>query len=620
LKKNKREGDMKTFAVIILIFFSFLSCNNKQQIKQPEQVVETAVKPEKSNDPEEIIKEWNVFKQKFTSTSWKNNREQTLKDVPANLKEAMEKLEKELSPEDRKMLENIREEDSVMFHFGFGMGLRNGWGLRQSSKIAIYLRSRGIFGGDDMSGAIIVSFIRYIQGREWELEVDKKYPFHFKIVDAILQNNDKLLKKIIKNLKSLPEHGELPSAMDIATEVCNGSAFIELQKFYPGTKPGIEVFECNADFFFKLIENDKTLLESAEFVRIASIKSNIISKYCDNIKSFGIEADKEILSAVLKYGNDSDYRCLSEKYNVEPVVTIEHFKMDNYSEYKKKILHEKIDRSVFSDRQKVRQTLANIDDKEPELIKDFINIADITPSELGNSDIITIMLLKSRDTKVLELLFEKGMTVLFDEWGAKIFEIALDSCNPIAIDFLLEKGADPNIRNENSPLSLDSFVKHGCNEYPEKNYNELTIKYLILKGMTVKNGWGTDGFSLDRIIDKASFDFLKFLQMHNYDISYQSNIDNSSRILDKSLSNKNIKIFEWLISEHGYGVNKPDKDGNTPLHESVFRSNLNTAKLFLKKGASVSAKNKEGKTPLDRAKEFGPKEMIELLEKSTQKP
>ena len=159
---------MKTFAVTFLILFSFLSCNNKQQVKQSEPVVETTVEPERSNDPEEIIKEWNDFKQEFISTSWKNNREQHLKDVPSNLKEAMEKLEKELSPEDRKMLENIKEEDSVMFHFGFGMGLRNGWGLRQSSKIAIYLRSRGIINPDDMSSVIIVSFIRYLQGKEWE--------------------------------------------------------------------------------------------------------------------------------------------------------------------------------------------------------------------------------------------------------------------------------------------------------------------------------------------------------------------------------------------------------------------------------------------------------------------
>ena len=389
---------MKTFAVTFLILFSFLSCNNKQQVKQSEPVVETTVEPERSNDPEEIIKEWNDFKQEFISTSWKNNREQHLKDVPSNLKEAMEKLEKELSPEDRKMLENIKEEDSVMFHFGFGMGLRNGWGLRQSSKIAIYLRSRGIINPDDMSSVIIVSFIRYLQGKEWELNVEKKYQEHFRIVDAILLDEDELLKTLTKNLKSLPEHGQLPSVMEIAVEKCDVDAIVEFQKFYPKIQPYKIIYHCDPVHFFRFIDNDKEILKNKEFVTIISSKSGIISKYCDEIPSFGTEFDQATLGSVLRHGNDSDYKCLYEKYNVEPVVTIEHFIMDNYSEYKKKILLEKIDTAAFTNRNNVLKVLANIDDKEPELIKDFMNIADITLAELENHFFITILMLKTRDT------------------------------------------------------------------------------------------------------------------------------------------------------------------------------------------------------------------------------
>ena len=77
-----------------------------------------------------------------------------------------------------------------------------------------------------------------------------------------------------------------------------------------------------------------------------------------------------------------------------------------------------------------------------------------------------------------------------------------------------------------------------------------------------------------------------------------------SNPLTESISNKDIQVFDWLISAHGFDVNRPDKDGDTPLHEMVRRMKKKGVELLLKKGALINIKDKDGKTPLDLAKEY----------------
>lgn len=48
-------------------------------------------------------------------------------------------------------------------------------------------------------------------------------------------------------------------------------------------------------------------------------------------------------------------------------------------------------------------------------------------------------------------------------------------------------------------------------------------------------------------------------------------------------------------------VNKPDHDGNTPMHFACFAGNMDYIIALLNAGASISKKNLAGETPLDRA-------------------
>lgn len=60
-------------------------------------------------------------------------------------------------------------------------------------------------------------------------------------------------------------------------------------------------------------------------------------------------------------------------------------------------------------------------------------------------------------------------------------------------------------------------------------------------------------------------------------------------------------------------VNKQDKNGQTALHLATFAKNYRTVRHLLINGAHRRIKDKEGKTPLDYAKEQNTTEIISIL-------
>jgi uncharacterized protein len=82
-------------------------------------------------------------------------------------------------------------------------------------------------------------------------------------------------------------------------------------------------------------------------------------------------------------------------------------------------------------------------------------------------------------------------------------------------------------------------------------------------------------------------------------------------------------LAEFLI-EKGADVNasiatKPGAEGATPLHFAAGHGQSPLVKLLLAKGANPTAKTKDGKTPLDIAKEYKWDELVPLLS-ATGKP
>ncbi|MCL5436393.1 MAG: ankyrin repeat domain-containing protein [Candidatus Dependentiae bacterium] len=131
----------------------------------------------------------------------------------------------------------------------------------------------------------------------------------------------------------------------------------------------------------------------------------------------------------------------------------------------------------------------------------------------------------------------------------------LNNTEPKNIKFLVENGADVNIKNKHGarPLHWACF-----------NNNVEMIKFLVEKGadVNVKNGFG------EPPLYWACF-------------------------------NDNVEAVKFLV-ENGADVNIKDGFGETPLHWACFNNNVEMVKFLVENGADVTVKCEYGKPPLSK--------------------
>lgn len=95
--------------------------------------------------------------------------------IPENLDDCFVQLKKLLKPEDIEKMKAGTEDDMSQYHFGLAMVMRNEWGLWGGSRLAKWFNAQGITHPDDMSGIILDSFWRHLNGKPINLEQQVKY-------------------------------------------------------------------------------------------------------------------------------------------------------------------------------------------------------------------------------------------------------------------------------------------------------------------------------------------------------------------------------------------------------------------------------------------------------------
>lgn len=97
--------------------------------------------------------------------------------IPENLDQCFEEIPNVMLSEEVDELKGTKEDNvSVNYHHNFGRFLRNRWGLwEDDSKLKEWFVSIGIKHPDDMSGIIIKSFWRHLNGKDIDLEKQVKY-------------------------------------------------------------------------------------------------------------------------------------------------------------------------------------------------------------------------------------------------------------------------------------------------------------------------------------------------------------------------------------------------------------------------------------------------------------
>jgi hypothetical protein len=122
-----------------------------------------AAPPAKSNPPKTGLEPWEAY-------------------IPKDLDDSFARLKKLLAPEVLKEIKRIPETDMFRYHFGFGLNIRNGWGLWKGSRLSRWFNAKGIHHPDDMSGIILDSFWRHLHHQPTKLDEQiKSYQAHWRV-------------------------------------------------------------------------------------------------------------------------------------------------------------------------------------------------------------------------------------------------------------------------------------------------------------------------------------------------------------------------------------------------------------------------------------------------------
>ena len=101
-----------------------------------------------------------------------------------------------------------------------------------------------------------------------------------------------------------------------------------------------------------------------------------------------------------------------------------------------------------------------------------------------------------------------------------------------------------------------------------------------------------------------------------FDVNMKDNVGNTA--LMYAVGREDYNTVKLLL-DNGADVNMQNKYGRTALMYAVDRGDYNTVNLLLDNGADVNMKDNDGNTALDYDKEYERTEIIELLNKYTNK-
>jgi hypothetical protein len=123
------------------------------------------------------------------STQTFSQTDKKLKGKPATLDETYLYLNQIFDDTEKYGFMTLPEDVATSrLHRGFGMWIRNNWGLWRNSELKQYFLDKGVVHPDDMSGIILTSYHRYLNKKPIDLEGQiKKYQDIYK---GIVQRGD----------------------------------------------------------------------------------------------------------------------------------------------------------------------------------------------------------------------------------------------------------------------------------------------------------------------------------------------------------------------------------------------------------------------------------------------
>lgn len=242
----------------------------------------------------------------------------------------------------------------------------------------------------------------------------------------------------------------------------------------------------------------------------------------------------------------------------------------------------------------------------------------------GNNDIAKLLINHKADVNAAD---SNQMTPLM---------IACEKGNAGLVEALLKAGADINRKSKYGDTALGKAIaghhlpvvkilvsNRGYFDRQDALFSavisgDLEIVKLLLTGDTDVNMRGFGGGTLLMLAVDKDFPLVKFLIAKGADVKMQDDEGETALMKAvKSFNPSNVAITQYLI-DHGADANAVNKKGETALILAVKNFNADIVRVLVDKGgaASLSLKDKEGKSAWTYAVEGDKPAMVSILEKA----